>query len=61
MLCYMIMMGNILIATMETELERFNIAPLSNENTMEMITSGKNKFSCYIYIEEKKNKILSIQ
>jgi len=33
------------MAAMESELEQFNLAPLAHDNTLETITSGKNKFS----------------
>ncbi len=33
------------IATMESELEQFNIASLSNDTILETVTSSKNKFS----------------
>lgn len=36
------------IATMESELDQFNIASVSHDNVMGAMTSGKNKFSIKI-------------
>jgi hypothetical protein len=39
------------MAAMESELEKFNVASMYHDNTVEPITSGKNK----LFIKKKQN------
>jgi hypothetical protein len=46
------------VATMESELEQFNLAPLSNDNTVETINSGEIIF-LELYL--RRNKIWCVR